>query len=226
MGSRNSTSCSLSVQANPRGMGCLKHEDRMFQAEAVFIRDERPKRSSRFCHLGHPPVSCLAVESANTKKDLDKWNFRARCLVSSLCYILGHKNQSLICCSKIAFSIVRLAELTRLDVSDVTWNYQPVIVWSSVEICVGIFCACLPVTAPLVAVFMRVLSGSEESYAPSSFGPSHAKRGNKDSLSQSFNKLEDDTAGLVTSRDNPMSIRQTTDIEVSHEDSIPLQTMS
>ena len=198
----------------------------MFQAEALSSRDEYPKRASRFRDLDHPPVSCVAIEAADTKKDPSKRSFRARCLVSSLCYNSRQETKRSNFCSETAFSIIRLAELTHLDVSDVTWNYQPPIIWSSVEICVGIICACLPVTAPLVAVFMRVISGPEENYPPSSFGPSHGKRGNNEFSNQSFNKLEDDRTGLVRGRDNLTSIRQTTDIDVSQEDSIALQTMS
>lgn len=129
-------------------------------------------------------------------------------------------------CSETAFSIVRLVELTSLDVSDVTWNYLPPIIWSSVEICVGMICACLPVMAPLIPNLFGGQHGPKESHDSSGVRLSNTSRVANDFANQKFDRLEDDTADLVPVRHDPISIRQTTDIEIHEEDSIALHTMA
>ncbi|KAF6228267.1 hypothetical protein HO133_007997 [Letharia lupina] len=143
---------------------------------------------------------------------------RAKKVLISGIFVLG--------ACETAFSIVRLVELTSLDISDVTWDYLPPIIWSTVEICVGMFCACLPVMAPLVPKFMRGRSGPKEPYDYSSFGPTNTARVTNGFAKQEFDRLEDDTAGLVLGRDHQLSIRQTTNIDVHEEGSIALHTMA
>lgn len=50
--------------------------------------------------------------------------------------------------STTVVGIVRLVVVAQLDLSDATWNYVPVVNWSTVEMNTGIICACLPVIAP------------------------------------------------------------------------------
>ncbi|KAI2788218.1 hypothetical protein POX_e06231 [Penicillium oxalicum] len=53
-------------------------------------------------------------------------------------------------------SIVRLHYLTFLkNTVDITWYMSDVYVWSTVEPCLGIICACLPALQPLVQSFMK-----------------------------------------------------------------------
>ncbi|GLI76665.1 hypothetical protein PoHVEF18_004939 [Penicillium ochrochloron] len=53
-------------------------------------------------------------------------------------------------------SIVRLHYLTCLKGTlDITWVMSDVYVWSTVEPCLGIICACLPALQPLVQSFMK-----------------------------------------------------------------------
>ncbi|KAJ5466667.1 hypothetical protein N7539_009396 [Penicillium diatomitis] len=53
-------------------------------------------------------------------------------------------------------SIVRLHYLTYLkNTVDITWYMSDVYVWSTVEPCLGIICACLPALQPLVRSFMK-----------------------------------------------------------------------
>ncbi|KAJ5169215.1 uncharacterized protein N7482_004809 [Penicillium canariense] len=54
-------------------------------------------------------------------------------------------------------SIVRLHYLTFMNGSvDITWVMSNVYVWSTVEPCLGIICACLPALQPLVQSFMKM----------------------------------------------------------------------
>lgn len=225
MGYRNFTPCSLSVQAYPRGVGSDEHKKSVFQAEGVLGRYERTKRSSRFCHLGDALVPSLAIEATDCQTGPDQRHFRARCLVCRHSCIFAIRDHSLTLCSETAFSIIRLIELTSLDVSDVTWNYLPPIVWSTVEICVGMVCACLPVMAPLLPILLRGRSAMKEPYVSSSFGRSNTTRGTPDFAKQNFDRLENDTTDFGLGR-HPMNIRQTTDIDVHEEDSIVLHTLA
>ena len=128
--------------------------------------------------------------------------------------------------SETAFSIVRLVELTSLDVSDVTWDYLSPIIWSSVEICVGIICACLPVMAPLIPKILCGQTGLRESYDSSGFKLSSPSRATNDFANQNLDRLEDDTADLVPGRHAFMGIRRTTDIVLQKEENIALHTMA
>ncbi|KAJ5584027.1 uncharacterized protein N7459_003827 [Penicillium hispanicum] len=56
-----------------------------------------------------------------------------------------------------AASIIRLHFLTFLkDDIDISWTISNVYVWSTVEPCVGIVCACLPVLQPIIRSAMRM----------------------------------------------------------------------
>lgn len=117
-------------------------------------------------------------------------------------------------------------KLTSLDVSDVTWNYLPPIIWSTVEMCVGIVCAYLPVMTPLVSKFWRGRSGPKVPYGSSSFELSNRTRATNDFAAHNFDRLEDDSKDLVLGRGQSMNIWQTIDIDVHEEDSIGLHTMA
>ena len=135
-------------------------------------------------------------------------------------------DHSLTLCSETAFSVIRLMELTSLDASDATWNYQPPIIWSTIEICVGIFCACLPVMPPLVAEFLRARSGRKEAYDSSSFGLSSRKRATKGFAAHKFDRFEDDGRSLVLGRGQMTAIWQTIDMDIHEEDGIALHTVA
>ena len=125
--------------------------------------------------------------------------------------------------SETAFSIIRLVALTSLDVSDVTWNYLPPIIWSTVEICVGTICACLPVMAPLIPKIFRGCSGLSGS---SGFSSTNTPKVATHHPQQNPDQLDDDRVDLVLGRDGPMSIRQTIDISINDDDEIALQTFT
>ncbi|KAH8425101.1 uncharacterized protein LDX57_002850 [Aspergillus melleus] len=68
-------------------------------------------------------------------------------------------------------SLVRIYFMTFLKSSvDITWIMGDVFIWSSVEPCVGILCACLPTIRPLLRSAFRRLLGSLK--AEQTFGPS------------------------------------------------------
>ena len=108
--------------------------------------------------------------------------------------------------STTGVSIVRVVAIAskNIDESDVTWDFAPSIIWSTIELCVGIMCSCLPVIAPLVRlVFGKVVGLSRGIKAklanthPSSImlsRPSHRDR--------NFSRLEDNAANLHQGRSN------------------------
>lgn len=54
---------------------------------------------------------------------------------------------------------------------DITWIMGDVFIWSSVEPCIGILCACLPTIRPLLRAVLRYLLGplrAERTFGPSS----------------------------------------------------------
>lgn len=66
-------------------------------------------------------------------------------------------------------SILRLQSLVHLaKTNNPTWNFYDVSVWSTVEICVGIMCACLPTIRLVLVRLFPILGGS-----------SHRSRGNQ-----------------------------------------------
>lgn len=118
--------------------------------------------------------------------------------------------------SETAFSIIRLVALTHFSISDVTWNYLPPILWSSIEVCVGIICACLPVMAPLIPRFSQARLSSRESHNTLSFRPTKMPGKTGESAEQRFEQL-DEIASLDLERQVPLQIRRTTDIIVHKE---------
>lgn len=61
-------------------------------------------------------------------------------------------------------SIVRIYYMTFLANSvDITWIMGDVFIWSSVEPCIGILCACLPTLKPLLRYAMNHISSSNGS---------------------------------------------------------------
>ncbi|KAL8894385.1 MAG: hypothetical protein Q9207_008509, partial [Kuettlingeria erythrocarpa] len=95
-------------------------------------------------------------------------------------------------------SIVRVHANTSLKTTDPTWEYVPVMIWSTVEGNVGVVCACCPVLAPLVR---RCFGRSASTTPRSSKNPPslpnfwRARPANRD---QSFSRLhENDTAELM-----------------------------
>ena len=56
--------------------------------------------------------------------------------------------------SATVISILRVTFNAHIDVTDPTWNFVMVAVLSTVEVSVGVCCACMPVIYPLLRVFV------------------------------------------------------------------------
>ena len=69
---------------------------------------------------------------------------------------------------------------------DITWIMGDVFIWSSVEPCVGILCACLPTIRPLLRSAFRLLLGSLK--AERTFGPCSSDDDVKELQSQCFQR--------------------------------------
>lgn len=82
-------------------------------------------------------------------------------------------------------SMVRLSIVMKIplqDMNDLTYNMREVIIWSIVEINVGLICACLPSLKPALGLFglNRLFSfGSSGARTP---GPSHNFQGQQDGM--------------------------------------------
>jgi hypothetical protein len=58
-------------------------------------------------------------------------------------------------------SVLRLQSLVHLaQANNPTWDFYDVSVWSTVEICVGIMCACLPIIRLVLVRLFPILGGS------------------------------------------------------------------
>lgn len=81
-----------------------------------------------------------------------------------------HLTDLFLLCSVCVASIVRIHFMTFLKNSpDVTWIMGDVFIWSSVEPCIGIVCACLPTLQPL---FRRAFKSLLSSKGAHTTGPS------------------------------------------------------
>lgn len=94
--------------------------------------------------------------------------------------------------SASVISIVRVHANASIKNTDPTWDYVPVMIWSTVEGNLGVVCACCPVLAPLV----RQCFGRSASTTPrSSKDPPSANgfwRARPDHRDQSFSRLQED----------------------------------
>lgn len=74
--------------------------------------------------------------------------------------------------SACAISVVRLTELQRTyGVTDMTWELSTAAYLSTLELSIGILCACIPTLRPLVKKLAPRLVGSSDH--PSSYGHTH-----------------------------------------------------
>ncbi|KAI4204796.1 MAG: hypothetical protein LQ350_000862 [Teloschistes chrysophthalmus] len=98
-------------------------------------------------------------------------------------------------------SVVRLVVLSRVDQSDITWNYVPAAVWSSAEPSVAVVSACLPSLRPL---FVRIVWGGSHRPGPkpiqstthrSRSMPSWRHNDSKNGNEGSFNRLQEMSSG-------------------------------
>lgn len=79
-------------------------------------------------------------------------------------------------CFVSVVSIVRLYNLMRVDLAspDYTWKMKEVLLWSVVEVNVGLICACLPSLKPAVSLLgLRRLFGTSHGTLEESGRPSH-----------------------------------------------------
>ena len=54
-------------------------------------------------------------------------------------------------------SIVRVTSFDQVDLDDITWTFVDVATWTAIEQSVGIICACLPTTRPLLGSLLSNL---------------------------------------------------------------------
>ncbi|KAF6828749.1 hypothetical protein CPLU01_08300 [Colletotrichum plurivorum] len=54
-----------------------------------------------------------------------------------------------------AISVVRMTTLSKVFTRDVTWDVIPALIWSEVELCCAVVCACIPTLRPLLRVIRK-----------------------------------------------------------------------
>lgn len=118
-------------------------------------------------------------------------------------------------------SIVRIHYMTYLhDSMDVTWIMGDVFVWSSVEPCIGIVCACLPTLQPL---FRRALgavwttatrSSNNNSKGLTSSNMQSSKKRFKESDGRRFHYLDSVDGNRQTPRDDEAILGHTNGVEM------------
>ncbi|KAJ0159162.1 hypothetical protein CTA2_10207 [Colletotrichum tanaceti] len=71
-------------------------------------------------------------------------------------------------------SVVRISTLPHVFTRDVTWDVIPALVWSVIELCCAVICACIPTLRPLMRV--AKLSRTQREYAHQPSGASGKAR--------------------------------------------------
>lgn len=102
-------------------------------------------------------------------------------------------------------SILRLHSLVKFttDTSNPTWDFTSITMWSSIEVTVGIICACLPSLRLFLArIFPRILGTSQKYYS---------------------DQAQRDQAGLSNSRSKGLGThtRRVTNVEISRQRNDP-----
>ncbi|KAI9923726.1 hypothetical protein ASPWEDRAFT_120507 [Aspergillus wentii DTO 134E9] len=87
-------------------------------------------------------------------------------------------------------SIIRIYYMTFLKSSlDITWIMGSVFVWSSIEPCIGIVCACLPTLQPLLRHALTYIVNSTRSKRSNAAGESSGKRPSGPSASEGVDSV-------------------------------------
>ena len=123
------------------------------------------------------------------------------------CTFLVEVYDELTICSDIAAAIARLVlAMFILNSVDITWDYQPGLMWSTIEPSVGIMCCCLPlIRVVVIAVIPESLrtSSSRSSGGNSkmnnaswprtaTYNDIHGSRGTRNTASSSNIAIQDD----------------------------------
>ncbi|KAF6221905.1 hypothetical protein HO133_001873 [Letharia lupina] len=150
-----------------------------------------------------------------------------------------------------AASILRCWAIANIDHVDSTWSYTRYLLWTQVELSVGIICACLPTLQPVLnatlgpcfgRVFATFHSTKKASAATDGSGPSssskwHASSSNKGSRNQmsgrgistvasnngDWNRLADGTAGLAPTNNTVTTAWTVDEGDEQSDDAIPLK---
>lgn len=104
---------------------------------------------------------------------------------------MGHNRGTII-------SIIRVTFNAHIDVTDPTWGFIKVAILSTIEVSVGVCCACMPVIYPL----LRVIAGRK--VAPSTESSAALKAGyRREPLrpQHKFSQLEEGSVKNYTSND-------------------------
>lgn len=134
-------------------------------------------------------------------------------------------------------SMVRIYYLTLLATNpDINWVMGDVYLWSTIEPCIGIVCACLPTLNALLRRTTKLVLGSNAERLFGSFSLSASRRKRRDksqSKSRSFQQLDGNEANpnaqlrpedeivltTVSAHSEPNSYRRDTDSVVLMDDS-------
>ena len=88
------------------------------------------------------------------------------------------------------FSIIRLTKIISTSQTDIIWNYTALIIWSTLELAIGIICPCLVTLRPILRfVFGKFYDRSHDQINTITGGPtlSHAS---KNSLFGPYHRID------------------------------------
>ena len=127
-------------------------------------------------------------------------------------------------------SILRLQSLvTFAGKSNATWEYYDVTMWSNIEICVGIMCACLPTLRLLLVRLFPILGGTTRRFN-SSMGPygAEGRSGLSAARGNTAHIATIDRAVTLPDREGPAGIvlQKTYNVQYSDNDEISLVGMN
>lgn len=129
---------------------------------------------------------------------------------------------------ELAFSLIRLVILSQLTFEDLTYDVATTVQWSTVEVNVGILCACLPVMAPLLPAKWR--GGTSGSTAKNSHNLHYAEPTATNRSSRHYKKFLADSSSVSGQEEHELvhpvpvvgGIQRTTQVNVHIEDGYPV----
>lgn len=185
-------------------MGFISAPRALFQPEELVDCHQYTEHSHR---SQHPPPPCAIGMAAAALHGTEDWldrRFHALHIASHLAQITLFRVLSSQLTTNFAMTRASIISILRLGANapthsrDPTWEYVPVMIWSTVEGNVGVVCACCPVLAPVVRrCFCRTANptpGHRRGPPLSTIGCWPGRRARRD---QSFSRLEEDTTNLV-----------------------------
>lgn len=140
----------------------------MHQHSQLFCEHEHHQRSYRCRHPYSTHAIVVGPATSHVPENHHQWYFPTRHLVrisSPLFVDVIKTDWPSPEHSTSAISITRTVAVYTVSEKDITWNFIPVMLYSTLEIDTGLICSCLPVMGPLLQLlYSKRPKGSSDSY--------------------------------------------------------------